>query len=45
LDEHDQPLGKKQEQEITKAQRTRCRWRRCYKAVLLVHCDAAGERL
>ena len=29
---------------MTKAQRARCRWRRCYKAVLLLHCDAAGER-
>ena len=27
-----------------KPQRARCRWRRCYKAVLLLHCDAAGER-
>jgi hypothetical protein len=44
FDEHNHPVGKKQEQEMTKAQRTRCRWRRCYKAVLLVHCDAAGER-
>jgi hypothetical protein len=44
FDEHNHPVGKKQEQEMTKAQRARCRWRRCYKAVLLVHCDAAGER-
>ena len=29
---------------MTKAQRARCRWRRCYKAVLLLHCDQAGER-
>ena len=29
---------------MTKAQRARCRWRRCYKAALLLHCDAAGER-
>ena len=29
---------------MTKAQRARCRWRRWYKAVLLLHCDAAGER-
>jgi hypothetical protein len=44
FDEHNHPVSKKQEQEMTKAQRTRCRWRRCYKAVLLLHGDAAGER-
>ena len=44
FDEHNHPVSKKQEQEMTKAQRARCRWRRRYKAVLLLHCDAAGER-
>ena len=44
FDEHNHPVSKKQEQAMTKAQRTRCRWRRHYKAVLLLHCDAAGER-
>jgi hypothetical protein len=44
FDEHNHPVSQKQEQEMTKAQRARCRWRRCYKAVLLLHCDAAGER-
>jgi hypothetical protein len=44
FDEHNHPVSKKQEQEMTKAQRARCRWRRYYKAVLLLHCDAAGER-
>ena len=44
FDEHNHPVSKKQEQAMTKAQRARCRWRRCYKAVLLLHCDAAGER-
>jgi len=29
---------------MTAAQRDRCRWRRFYKAVLLLHGDAAGER-
>ena len=29
---------------MTKAKRDRCRWRRCYKAVFLLHCDEAGER-
>lgn len=44
FDEHNHPVSKKQEQEMSKAQRARCRWRRCYKAVLLMHSDAAGER-
>jgi len=44
FDEHNHPVSKKQEQALTPAQRARCRWRRCYKAVLLLHCDAAGER-
>jgi len=44
FDEHNHPVSKKQEQEMTKAQRARCRWRRCYKALFLLHCDAAGER-
>jgi len=44
FDEHNHPVGKKEEQQMTKAQRDRCRWRRCYKAVFLLHCDAAGER-
>lgn len=44
FDEHSHPVSKKQEQEMTKAQRDRCRWRRCYKVVFLLHCDAAGER-
>jgi hypothetical protein len=44
FDEHNHPVSKKQEQAMTKPQRARCRWRRCYKAVLLLHSDAAGER-
>lgn len=44
FDEHNHPVSKKQEEQMTKAQRARCRWRRHYKAVLLLHCDAAGER-
>ena len=35
FDEHNHPVSKKQEQEMTKAERSRCRWRRHYKAVLL----------
>lgn len=44
FDEHNHPVSKQQQQEMTKAQQARCRWRRCYKAVLLLHCDAVGER-
>jgi len=43
FDEHNHPVSKKQEQAMTPAQQARCRWRRHYKAVLLLHCDAAGE--
>jgi Transposase DDE domain len=44
FDEHNHPVSKQQEQEMTQAQRARCRWRRFYKAVLLLHCDRVGER-
>jgi hypothetical protein len=44
FDEHNHPVSKKQEQAMTLVQRARCRWRRHYKAVLLLHCDATGER-
>jgi hypothetical protein len=40
FDEHNHPVSKKQQQQMTPAQRDRCRWRRCYKAVFLLHCDA-----
>jgi len=43
-DEHNHPVSKIQQQEMTKEQRARCRWRRFYKAVLLLHCDSLGER-
>lgn len=44
FDQHNHPVSKKEEQQMTKAQRDRCHWRRCYKAVFLLHCDEAGER-
>jgi hypothetical protein len=44
FDEHNHPVSKQQEREMTKVQRQRCRWRRFYKAVLLLHADAVGER-
>jgi Transposase DDE domain len=44
FDEHNHPVSQTQEQQMTKAQRDRCRWRRFYKAVLLLHTDRPGER-
>ena len=44
FDEHNHPVSQEKEKQMTPAQRDRCRWRRFYKAVLLLHCDAAGER-
>jgi Transposase DDE domain len=44
FDEHNHPVRKEEEQKMTPAQRKRCRWRRCYRAVFLLHCDRAGER-
>jgi hypothetical protein len=44
FDEHNHPVSKEEEKKLTPAQRKRCRWRRCYRAVFLLHCDRAGER-
>jgi hypothetical protein len=44
FDEHNHPVSKEQEAKMTPAQRQRCRWRRCYRVVFLLHCDRAGER-
>jgi hypothetical protein len=44
FDEHNHPVSKDEEKKMTQAQRDRCRWRRCYKVVFLLHCDRAGER-
>jgi len=44
FDEHNHPVSKEEEKRMTPAQRDRCRWRRFYKAVLMLHCDTAGER-
>jgi hypothetical protein len=44
FDEHNHPVSKQQQQEMTPAQRQRCRWRRHSKAVRLLHVDAVGER-
>jgi len=44
FDEHNHPVSKEDEAKLTPAQRAKCRWRRCYKAVFLLHCDWPGER-
>jgi len=44
FDPHNHPVSKQEEQKMTPAQRKRCRWRRCYRVVFLLHIDRAGER-
>ena len=44
FDEHNHPVSKDEEQKMTPSQRDRCQWRRCYRAVFLLHSDASGER-
>ena len=44
FDEHNHPVSKEEEAKMTPAQRQRCQWHRCYRAVFLLHCDRAGER-
>src|SRR5277367_3303979 len=44
FDEHNHPVSQEKEQEMTRTQRQKCRWRRSYKAVLLLHVDRRGER-
>lgn len=43
FDEHNHPVDKEKEKELTAKQRARCRWRRCYKLVSLIHTNRAGE--
>ena len=43
FDEHNHPVDKEKEQELTPKQRARCRWRRCYKLISLIHTNRAGE--
>jgi len=43
FDEHNHPVDKKSEKELTAQQRARCQWRRCYKLVSLIHTNRAGE--
>jgi hypothetical protein len=44
FDEHNHPVSKEQQKQMTPEQLRRCQWRRFYQAVLLLHTDAAGER-
>lgn len=43
FDEHNHPLDKESEKKLTPVQRTRCRWRRCYKLVSLIHTNREGD--
>jgi hypothetical protein len=43
FDEHNHPVGKKQEQKMSAAQLEKCQWRRCYKMISLLHTDATGD--
>lgn len=43
FDEHNHPVAQEKEGELTPRQRARCRWRRCYKLVSLIHTNRAGE--
>ncbi len=43
FDEHNHPVDKEKENELTPKQRARCQWRRCYKLVSLIHTNRAGE--
>jgi len=43
FDEHNHPVDKEREKELTAKQRERCQWRRCYKLVSLIHTNRSGE--
>lgn len=43
FDEHNHPVGKKQEQKMSAAQLKQCQWRRCYKMISLLHTNESGE--
>jgi len=43
FDEHNHPVEKGREKELTAVQQARCRWRRCYKLVSLIHTNRAGD--
>ena len=43
FDEHNHPVGKKQEQKMSAAQLKKCQWRRCYKMISLLHTNENGD--
>lgn len=43
FDEHNHPVGKEQEKKMSAAQLKKCRWRRCYKMISLLHTDENGD--
>ena len=43
FDEHNHPVGKKDYEALTPAQKERTQWRRCYRAVVLLHMDRAQQ--
>lgn len=43
FDEHNHPVGKKQEKKMSAAQLKKCQWRRCYKMINLLHTNENGD--
>jgi len=43
FDEHNHPVGLEQYEELSDEAKIRCRWRRCYKMVTLLHTNRAVE--
>jgi hypothetical protein len=43
FDEHNHPVSLEQYNQMTEAQKGRCRWRRCYKMVTLLHTNRLRE--
>lgn len=43
FDEHNHPVGKKQEKKMSPEQLKKCQWRRCYKLISLLHTDEKGD--
>jgi len=43
FDEHNHPVGKKEEKKMSAAQLKKCQWRRCYKMISLLHTNENGD--
>jgi hypothetical protein len=43
FDEHNHPVGKKEEKKMSAAQLKKCQWRRCYKMISLLHTNEDGD--